>query len=142
MNNSLKEFILENWDRTIRENKEDVGNLLGLPYPYTVPCIESTFQEMYYWDTYFTNIGLILSNKIEQAINNIENMVFLIEKYGKMPNGTRTFYLNHSQPPFFTQMVREVFDITGNLEWLVRILSDRREGISFLAGLPDYILRT
>lgn len=121
MNNSLKEFILENWDRTIRENKEDVGNLLGLPYPYTVPCIESTFQEMYYWDTYFTNIGLILSNKIEQAINNIENMVFLIEKYGKMPNGTRTFYLNHSQPPFFTQMVREVFDITGNLEWLVRI---------------------
>lgn len=101
MNTKVKAFILENWNKTVRTNTADEGSLIGLPEPYTVPCIEGTFQEMYYWDTYFTNIGLILSGKIEQAICNTENMAYLIEKYGKMPNGNRTFYLNRSQPPFF-----------------------------------------
>lgn len=121
MKNSVKNFILSNWDKTIRTSTEDHGTLLGVPYPYTVPCIESAFQEMYYWDTYFTNVGLILSNKIDQAVNNVENMAYMIEKFGKMPNGTRLYYLNHSQPPFFSKMVREIFDITHDAEWLEKI---------------------
>lgn len=71
---------------------------------------------MYYWDTYFTNIGLLLSGKVEQAINNTENIAYLIERYGKMPNGSRTFYLNRSQPPFFSQAVRDIFEVTGDIE--------------------------
>lgn len=121
METSVKKFILENWDNTIRQNTEDNGTLLGVPYPYTVPCIQSTFQEMYYWDTYFTNVGLILSGRTEQAINNVENMAYMIEKHGKMLNGTRTYYLNRSQPPFFTQMIREIFEVTGDIKWLKKI---------------------
>lgn len=121
MNNSVKKFIIENWDETIRTNTEDKGTLLGVPKPYTVPCIEAAFQEMYYWDTYFTNVGLLLSGRAEQAINNVENMAYMIEKYGKMLNGTRTYYLNRSQPPFFTQMIYDIFDVKGDLEWLEKI---------------------
>ena len=121
MKETLKNFIFNNWEKTIRENKEDKGSLLGLPYPYTVPCISGTFQEMYYWDTYFTNIGLILSGEEKQAVNNVENIAYLIEKYGKMPNGSTTGFLNHSQPPFFSQMVREIFEKTEDTAWLKKI---------------------
>ena len=85
MKETLKNFIIDNWTRTVRTNQDDVGGLIGLPFPYTVPCISGTFQEMHYWDTYFTNIGLILSGEVKQAVNNVENVAYLIEKYGKMP---------------------------------------------------------
>ena len=101
MNTKVKAFILENWNKTVRTNTADEGSLIGLPEPYTVPCIEGTFQEMYYWDTYFTNIGLILSGKIEQAICNTENMAYLIEKYGKCRMETEHFILTVHSRRFF-----------------------------------------
>lgn len=118
MYNTPKEFILDNWDKVIRENKEDNDTLIGLPYPYTVPCIGGMFQEMYYWDTYFTNVGLILSGRINQAKNNVDNMCYLISRYGFMPNGNRTGYLSRSQPPFLSIMVMEIYDETKDKEWL------------------------
>lgn len=121
MNNKVRDFIINNWDKTIRSNTQDKGDLIGLPKPYTVPCIEGSFQEMYYWDTYFTNVGLILSGRTDQAINNAENTAYMIEKFGRMPNGSRTFYLNRSQPPYFSQMVRDIFDVTGDIKWLSEI---------------------
>lgn len=118
MSNKVRDFIINNWDKTIRSNTQDKGDLIGLPKPYTVPCMEGSFQEMYYWDTYFTNVGLLLSDRTDQAINNAENMAYMIEKFGRMPNGSRTFYLNRSQPPYFSQMVRDIFEVTGDVKWL------------------------
>lgn len=118
----LKEYILENWENTIRFNPQDDtvdGDIrIGLPKPYTVPSIANHFQEMYYWDTYFINRGLIISGRIDQAINNTENMFYLIDKYGFMLNGNRHCYLNNSQPPFLSIMVKEIFEITKDKEWL------------------------
>lgn len=116
--NDLIKFIHENWDNTVRFNTKDEGNLIGLPKPYTVPSIADKFQELYYWDTYFTNVGLILSDRVELAKNNTENIAFIINKYGYMPNGNRTYYLTRSQPPFFTLMVRDIYEIEGDKEWL------------------------
>lgn len=118
MREKVKEYILKNWHKTIKVNTKDKGDLIGLPKPYTIPCVSNMFQEMYYWDTYFTNVGLICSGNVEQAENNAQNMFSLIERFGKMPNGNRTHYLNRSQPPFLSQMVREIFDKTGDTEWL------------------------
>lgn len=114
----IKNFIFENFDRCIRVNREDNDTLIGLPYPYTVPCVSGMFQEMYYWDTYFTNVGLILCGKIEQAKNNTDNMLYLVNRFGFMPNGNRTFYLRSSQPPFLSLMVRDIYDVIGDKEWL------------------------
>lgn len=113
-----EQYIRKNWDNTIKTCSMDEGTLIALPKPYTVPCISGRFQEMYYWDTYFTNIGLILSGYLEQAKNNVDNMLYLVHRYGKMPNGNRTYYLNRSQPPFLSQMVREIYDLTSDKEWL------------------------
>ena len=118
MRKKVKKYILENWDKTIKINPQDEGDLIGLPKPYNTPCISEMFQEMYYWDTYFTNVGLLLAGETEQAKNNADNMIYLINRYGKMPNGNRTHYLNRSQPPFLSAMVREIFDHTGDITWL------------------------
>lgn len=118
---AVKKYIAENWDSTIRENREDDQTLIGVPAPYTVPCASDTFQEMYYWDSFFTNEGLILSGRVDQAINNCENIAYLIERYGFMPNGTRTWYLNRSQPPYFALMVEAIYKQTGDVAWLERM---------------------
>ncbi|MBO5935995.1 MAG: alpha,alpha-trehalase [Clostridia bacterium] len=115
---NVKEYIEANWDKTTRFFTEDNDTLIGLPHPYTVPCCENNFQEMYYWDVYFTNIGLIKSGRLAQAKNNVDNMCYLINKYGFMPNGNRTFYLSRSQPPFLSQMVRCIYEKTHDIQWL------------------------
>ena len=118
MNNRVHNYILENLPRTVRTVRESRDTLIGLPYPYTTPCISGMFQELYYWDTYFTNVGLLLSGMTQQAKHNVDNMLHLVNTYGKMPNGNRTYYLNRSQPPFLSQMVRELFEVTHDLQWL------------------------
>mgnify|MGYP004523983637 CR=1 FL=1 len=115
---AVSEFIAKNFKDTIRYNPDDEGNLIGLPYPYTTPCANEGFTEMYYWDTYFTNAGLIAEGNVQQAKNNADNVRFLIHKYGFMPNGSRTFYLGNTQPPFYYKMVEDIFEKTGDKAWL------------------------
>lgn len=118
MRKQVVRYIKENWVNTIKPACENEGTLLKLPKPYTTPCMSRMFQEMYYWDTYFANVGLIMSGMAEQAKNNVDNMIYMINTYGHMPNGNRVGYLNRSQPPFLSIMVREVFEATGDMEWL------------------------
>lgn len=106
---TVTEYIFEHIDETTRKSDGKDTDLIALPKPYTVPSIKDSFQEMYYWDTYFTNKGLILTGKIHQAINNLENFSFLIERFGYVPNGTRTQLLNRSQPPFFGLAVKDIW---------------------------------
>ena len=118
MNTRVRTYILKNLPLTVRTAHEDNDTLIGLPYPYTTPCVSGMFQELYYWDTYFTNVGLLSAGMTRQAQYNIDNMLYLVKTYGKMPNGNRTYYLNRSQPPFLSQMVRELFDLTQDIAWL------------------------
>ncbi|HLM52785.1 MAG TPA: alpha,alpha-trehalase TreF [Pseudoxanthomonas sp.] len=78
-------------------------SLLPLPYRYIVPG--GRFNEVYYWDSYFTMLGLEQSGRHEVAVDMVRNFAFLIDRYGHIPNGNRTYYLSRSQPPFFAAMV-------------------------------------
>jgi alpha,alpha-trehalase len=84
------------------------SSLLPLPYPYVVPG--GRFNEIYYWDSYFTMLGLEESGRHEMALNMVRNFVSLITRYGHVPNGNRTYYLSRSQPPFFAAMVELIAD--------------------------------
>jgi alpha,alpha-trehalase len=79
------------------------SSLLPLPQPYVVPG--GRFREIYYWDSYFTMLGLIESGREDLVRSMVEDFAFLIDRYGHVPNGTRTYYLSRSQPPFFFLMV-------------------------------------
>ncbi len=116
-NHDIMEYIETNFDKCIRKNSVDVGNLLGLPYEYTVPSTEA-FNELYYWDTYFTNVGLLKIGRKELAKSNVDNMLYLVDKYGFMPNGNRTNYLINSQPPFLSEMVRDIYSSFNDRVWL------------------------
>lgn len=113
-----REYISSSWTRTVRENVLNNETLIGLPHPYTVPSPQGMFQELYYWDTFFTNEGLIRDSLISLAKGNVSNMLFLVEEYGFMPNGNRTWYLSRSQPPFLSQMVDAVFKASSDTLWL------------------------
>ena len=118
----VREFIGSNWVNTIRFHPSDSATLIGLPKPYTVPSISGKFQEMYYWDTYFTNVGLIIDGRIQQAINNVENMCYLVNRYGYMPNGNRIWFLGNTQPPYLSMMIKDIYTNTGDKEWLREVL--------------------
>ncbi len=81
--------------------------LLYLPYPYVVPG--GRFNEMYGWDSYFTQVGLARDGEMELARNMTDNFLYQIEHYGKILNANRTYYLSRSQPPFLTQMILNVY---------------------------------
>ncbi len=88
------------------------SSLLPLPHPYIVPG--GRFREVYYWDSYFTMLGLKESGELQSIENMVDNFAYLIETYGHIPNGNRTYYLSRSQPPFFALMVELLATIKGN----------------------------
>jgi alpha,alpha-trehalase len=90
----------------------DGSSLLPLPNPYIVPG--GRFREVYYWDSYFIMLGLKESGEINIIRDMISNFAFLIETYGHIPNGNRTYYLGRSQPPFFSCMVELLAGIQGD----------------------------
>lgn len=79
------------------------GSLIPLPYPYIVPG--GRFREIYYWDSYFTMLGLMVDGKYTIIRNMIENFTCLLDTFGHIPNGNRSYYLERSQPPFFSLML-------------------------------------
>jgi len=79
------------------------SSLLPLPRPYVVPG--GRFNEVYYWDSYFTMLGLDESGRHDLAVSMVENFVSLVDRYGHIPNGNRSYFLSRSQPPFFASMV-------------------------------------
>ncbi|MDB5121953.1 MAG: treA [Mucilaginibacter sp.] len=79
------------------------SSLLPLPHDFIIPG--GRFREIYYWDTYFTMLGLHEANKTKIIQNMIDNFAYLIDKYGFIPNGSRSYYLTRSQPPFFSMML-------------------------------------
>ena len=112
---TVQDYIHEKMPLTLRQNVKDDGTLIGLPHPYTVPCADGTFNELYYWDTYFTNKALFALGQAEQAKNNIKDILYLIDRFGYMPNGNRTGFLRRSQPPYAVLMVDDVYRATNNL---------------------------
>jgi len=79
------------------------ASALQLPKPYVVPG--GRFGELYYWDSYFTMLGLAASGRSDLLGDMVANFSYLIDTYGFVPNGTRSYYLSRSQPPVFALML-------------------------------------
>lgn len=119
--NEVTDYIRVNMPKTVRTNVTDEATLIAVPKPYTVACISGMFREMYYWGEYFNNLALLRLGSVAQAQNNVEDVAYLIDWFGFMPNGNRTYYLTRSQPPFFTKMTRDVYERTRDRKWLARM---------------------
>ncbi|MGC1304464.1 MAG: alpha,alpha-trehalase TreF, partial [Caulobacteraceae bacterium] len=102
---SLAKHIADLWPVLTRHPSAPApySSALYLPKPYVVPG--GRFREIYYWDSYFTMLGLAADGRQDLVESMIDDFGHLIERYGHIPNGSRTYYLGRSQPPFFYAMV-------------------------------------
>lgn len=78
------------------------GALLPLPNTYIVPG--GRFSEMHYWDSYFIMLGLKAAGQEPLIQSMLQDFAFLIDRYGHIPAGNRSYYLGRSQPPVFSLM--------------------------------------
>jgi alpha,alpha-trehalase len=102
---TLKAHIAALWPVLTRPPVKAVDGDSALPLdkPFVVPG--GRFREMYYWDSYFTMLGLAADGRQDAVENMVDDFGGLIDRYGHIPNGTRTYYLSRSQPPFYFAMV-------------------------------------
>lgn len=108
---SVEENIETLWNVLTRQPDKEGGTLIPLPWPYIVPG--GRFGEIYYWDSYFTMLGLKASGKDEMLENMVKNFSYLIDTLGYIPNGNRTYFIGRSQPPFYSLMVNLLLSIKG-----------------------------
>ena len=102
---SMETHIRDLWPLLTRpaDSAGIASSLIPLPRPYVVPG--GRFREVYYWDSYFTMLGLIESGRTDLVRSMLDNFAHLVETVGHIPNGNRTYYLSRSQPPYFAAMV-------------------------------------
>jgi len=108
--------------------------LLFLPRPYVVPG--GRFNEMYGWDSYFIQLGLLRDGEIDLARNMADNFLYEIRYYEKILNANRTYYLTRSQPPFLTQMLLGVYRKTNDRLWLESALPAIEKYYRFWTSQP------
>ncbi len=108
--------------------------LLYLPRPYVVPG--GRFNEMYGWDSYFIQLGLLRDGEIELARDMAGNFIYEIDHYGKILNANRTYYLSRSQPPFFTTMLWNVYQRSHERQWLAGALPALEKYYAFWTAEP------
>ncbi|WP_447641559.1 MULTISPECIES: alpha,alpha-trehalase TreA [Chitinophagaceae] len=134
------------WSLLERNPKAEVkpSSLIPLPHEYIVPG--GRFQEVYYWDSYFTMLGLAESGKFDLIGHILDNFAYLIDTYGHIPNGNRSYFLSRSQPPYFALMVNLLAQHNGNdiiVKYLPQLQKeydywmDKRGGTSHKVVLSD-----
>ncbi len=113
---ALEEHIERLWPVLTRQPRTENSSLIPLPNAYIVPG--GRFREIYYWDSYFTMLGLQQSGDTAIIRSMVDNFTHLINTIGHIPNGNRSYYVSRSQPPFYALMVRILAQEHGDKELL------------------------
>jgi alpha,alpha-trehalase len=128
--------------RRLPEDMAGIGEqgLLYLPRPYVVPG--GRFNEMYGWDSYFIQLGLLQDGQIELAKDMADNFLYEIRHYGQILNANRTYYLTRSQPPFLTEMLLGVYRQTKDRAWLAGSVEAAEEYYRYWTREPHLTSQT
>jgi alpha,alpha-trehalase len=102
---SMREHIKALWPILAKPPMAVMPGSSAIQLPYATVVAGGRYQEMYYWDSYFTMLGLKADGEQPLIDSMLANFVSMIERYGHIPNGTRTYYLSRSQPPFLASMM-------------------------------------
>jgi alpha,alpha-trehalase len=102
---SVESYISSLWPRLTRMTQQTQPNstLIPLRHDYVVPG--GRFNEIYYWDSYFTMLGLVRAEMTELVESMVKNFIHLQETIGLIPNGNRYYYAKRSQPPVLYLMI-------------------------------------
>ena len=137
-NRSLVDHIDSLWPALTRHPREHPrhSSYVPLPMSYVVPG--GRFGELYYWDSFFTMLGFSGQRRPDLLHAMASNFAYLIDTYGHVPNGNRSYYLSRSQPPVFALMVEqfeehEVHDALHYLPQLKKEYAYWMDGVEALA---------
>ena len=131
---SMVEHVRALWPVLTREHDsaDARSSLIPLPNSYVVPG--GRFREVYYWDSYFTMLGLVQSGRTDLVKDMLDNFAHLINTVGHIPNGNRTYYLSRSQPPYFAAMVGLYARATDNAHALPYLDAIEKEYAFWMDG--------
>jgi alpha,alpha-trehalase len=102
-----------------RSLKNTDWTLLFLPHPYISSAgSEEAFPEMYCWDIYFINQGLHFHKRFDLIGNHLKNHLFMIERFGMVLNGNRTYYRTRSQTPLLAADIWRYYRATSDRDML------------------------
>lgn len=134
---TMEQHIADLWPVLTRQAdvSDPRSSLLPLPRPYVVPG--GRFREVYYWDSYFTMLGLLESDRAGQVGQMLDNFAHLVETVGHIPNANRTYYLSRSQPPYFAAMVGRYAEATDSTRALVYLEAIERELAFWMNGVDS-----
>lgn len=117
---AANEYVKKSWIRAVR--KKDADPDFVMPYDCIPPCIEGkkgAFINLFYWDTYFTNKGLLFDGMEKYALGNIEDLKFSLRKFGCVPNMCRANGADYaSQPPLLVFMVDDYYEFSKDKKFL------------------------
>lgn len=113
---SIARYITAEWSACVRCGSHR-PHIVSIPIAHTVPSPRGQFQAMFYWDLYFTNLGLMRSGRIDLARSNCDALLWWIDRQGFVPNSAFVGDDNRSQPPVLAAMVREVYSVTRDRVW-------------------------
>ena len=113
---AVKQYIKQAWGEALTELKTPA---FSLPYSFVPPCVNGEFRVLYYWDTYFTNVGLISDGHADWALNNVNNLLYALDVFGCVPNCAKENGADYaSQPPLLGLMIQDVYRAIKDDEWL------------------------
>ncbi|MEM9820707.1 MAG: alpha,alpha-trehalase TreF [Bacteroidota bacterium] len=103
-NRSLLQHINAYWSILTPQSKvEESGSLIALPHPFVLSS--SKASEVYYWESYFTMLGLAAAGKEELLENMVDNFTHLIHEFGHIPSANRRYQLSRTGAPFYAAMI-------------------------------------
>ena len=131
---SMEEHIRALWPALTRaaDQPDPRSSLIPLPNGYIVPG--GRFREVYYWDSYFTMLGLVESGRTDIMKGMLDNFAHLVRTIGHIPNGNRSYYLGRSQPPYFAAMVGLYARVTDTTRALVYLDALEKEHAFWMDG--------
>ena len=133
----ISEHIEKLWSKLTKpvKEKEEYSTYIPIPNPHVIT--DTRDREINYWESYFIIEGLLASGKTDVAKGMIDNFKYLIEEFGYIPQGNRSYFISRSNPPMFTDMIRSYIDKTGEDIWDEYIPSIEREYEFWMRGAGE-----
>ena len=134
--NQTSKHISQYWGELIN-SADNSHKALRIPNPYITPS--KKFDAFFYWDTYFTNLGLVIDDRYGLAEGAVKNFLFEINELGFIPNFNGSSIgvsKTRSQPPFLSQMFLELFSVSGDKELLRECIEPLKREYEYWTSPP------
>ena len=127
----VRERIEQLWESLSRaaDHVNPDSSLVELPHPYVVPG--GRFREIFYWDSYFSMLGLAESGRFDAIEDMVDNFAHLVDTIGFIPNGNRSYFCTRSQPPYFALMVELLAEVRDDENVIRKYLPQLRREYDF-----------